>query len=115
MLDQQSEDELEAGTGFMVSMRDCLQRLQGRGYTTNIVACFDHFEANSGKVSLFPADFSVDGLYRVEYSSDPDDQAVIYAISSRDLTVKGAYVEAYGIYQDELSAPMIERLKRHRQ
>lgn len=108
---QKPRDTLEAGTGFMSGPAEILKTLERGGYSENIVPHFDHFEARSGALKLYPENFEVDELIRYESTSDPDDQAVIYAISSREHQLKGAYVEAYGIYQDELSGRMLKKLK----
>lgn len=106
-----SLDILEAGTGFMQSLSEMIHNLEALGYVENLGQCGNHFEARTGKVKLFPEDFVVDKMYRFENTSDPDDTAIIYAISSPKLGVKGVYIESYGIYQDDLSPEMLERLK----
>ena len=103
----------QAGTGFMKDMSEILRILQGKGYTENIVPRYDHFEVKEGTFKLFPKDFEVDEIVRYENASDPDDQSILYAITSEKNHLKGVYIESYGIYQDELSQPMIERLKNH--
>jgi len=106
-----SLDIMEAGTGFMQSLYEMIHQLEVRGYSENLGARVDHFEYQSGKMKLFPQDFVVDKLYRYESTSDPDDTAIVYAISSPSKGVKGVYVESYGIYQDDLSPEMLERIK----
>lgn len=106
-----ARDELKAGTGFMLQLREGLERLEKEGYTENLIGAYDHFECHSGEVKLFPVDFKVDCVMRFENTSDPDDQSILYAISSNDGKTKGAYVESYGLYHDELSPEMIERFK----
>lgn len=110
MMDEATSlDIMEAGTGFMLSLSDMLHQLEKNGYKENLGARGDHFEYNSGK-KLFPRDFVVDRILRFENTSDPDDTAIVYAISSADQAVKGIYVESYGIYQDDLSTEMLKRL-----
>lgn len=106
-----SKDELKAGTGFMLELREGIAFFESEGYTENLIALFDHFECQSGAVKLYPKDFKVDGVMRFENTSDPDDQSILYAISSNDGKIKGAFVESYGLYHDELSPEMIDRFK----
>ena len=106
-----AKDELKAGTGFMLQLTEGLTFFESEGYTENLIACFDHFECQSGAVKLYPSDFKVDGVMRFENTSDPDDQSILYAISSNDGKIKGAYVESYGLYHDELAPEMIDRFK----
>jgi hypothetical protein len=106
-----AEDELEAGTGFMLQLAEGIQRLEILGFTENLSIRYDHFEARSGEVKLYPGDFKIDGMLRFENSSDPDDQSILYAVSSRDGKVKGAHVESYGLYHEELSPEMLKTFK----
>lgn len=99
----------QAGTGFMLSLTDSIHEFEKKGYTENLVPRFDHFESRSGQVKLYPDDLKIDKVLRFENSSDPDDQSIMYAISSGDL--KGLYVDSYGLYHDELSPAILDRLK----
>ncbi len=104
-------DELEAGTGFMVSLYSMVTQLEKTGYIENLGARGDHFEARSGSLKLYPNDIVVDNVLRFENSSDPDDQAILYAISAPDLGVKGVYVDSYGINDNELSPELLRALR----
>lgn len=108
-----SRDVLEAGTGFMPNLRDVLRQFMKAGYSENLGARLDHFECRSGQFKFYPHEIVIDSITRFENTSDPDDQSILYAISVPGKNLKGLYVEAYGIDQDELSREMIERLKNH--
>lgn len=108
---QQDRDILEAGTGFMMSLYQMVTQLEHNGYSENLGAKGDHFEARSGKIKLYPKDFVVDKMLRFENTSDPDDQAIIYAISAPQLGVKGVYVDSYGIYQESISPELLRALR----
>jgi hypothetical protein len=110
-INQQNRDILEAGTGFMISLYEMVTQLEHKGYTENLGAKGDHFEARSGALKLYPKDFVVDKVLRFENTSDPDDQAIIYAISAPDKGVKGIYVDSYGIYQDSISPELLRALR----
>ncbi len=109
-MDQKALDAMKAGTGFVASLRDSICDLQKQGYTENLSAAFDHFESQMGKYSFYPAGFTVDLMVRFENSSDPDDQAILFAIRSHD-GVKGVYVDSYGLYHNELSPELNQKLK----
>lgn len=110
---KRDQDVLKAGTGFMVGLADTLRKIQGKGYEENLTSKVDHFEARSGEIKLYPVDFKVDEIVRFENTSDPDDQAILYAVSSDSKGIKGVFVESFGLYNDELSPEMNERLKQH--
>lgn len=60
---------------------------------------------------LSPDDFQIDKVYRFEGASDPDDQSILYAISSEKYEIKGTLVNGYGISSDEVSSKLVEKLK----
>ena len=105
------EDELEAGTGFMPQMRYGISKFENLGYIENLIAKYDHFECRSGQVKLFPNEFQVDKFMRFENTSDPDDQSILYAISSNDGKIKGTFIESYGLYHEDLSPEILEKFK----
>lgn len=109
----QSQDVLKAGTGFMMPLVEELHRLQAQGYVENLIPCFDHFECRSGEIRIDINDVVIDDIFRFENTSDPDDQSIAYAISAPKAGVKGVYVESYGLYHDELSPELEEKLKDH--
>jgi hypothetical protein len=110
---QESKDILEAGTGFMLCLSEAIHDLENQGYTENLTLKVDHFESNSGENKIYTQDFDVDKVIRFENTSDPDDQAILYAIRSDNKGLKGLYVEGYGINQDEQSKEIIEKFKQH--
>lgn len=103
-------DALKAGTGFMNPLTDTIRKYTAKGYTRNLVPCFDHFECQSGLFKIYPQDFVVDHSERFENTSDPDDQSILYALSVPEMNLKGLYVDSYGPYHDDLSRGMIQRL-----
>ena len=107
--DSIDQEQLKAGTGFMMCLSDMIRELENKGYSENLVPEYDHFRFN--QTHIYPQDFYVDDVIRFENSSDPDDQAILYAIRSDKHQIKGLYVESYGLYHDSLSTAMLERIK----
>lgn len=60
---------------------------------------------------LSPEDFQIDKVYRFEGISNPDDEAIVYAISSAKFDIKGTMVNGYGISADEASSKLVEKLQ----
>ncbi len=58
-------------------------------------------------------DFEIDELYRFEGMNDPADETFVYAISSRRFALKGIIVNAYGIYEDEEIATLVQKFTLH--
>lgn len=105
------EEMEKAGTGDMMGLQDTIRELQKKGYKENFAPCYDHLTFGSGYIKVYPRDIIFDEIFRFENSSDPDDQSILYAISYPALNIKGLLVESYGLYHDELSNAMIERIK----
>lgn len=114
MHEQAAEDMLQAGTGFMQSLSEAITKLQASSYKENLVPHYDHFECRNGDIQLYPQDFVVDKMLRFENTSDPDDQSVLFAISSPTKAIKGLYVDSYGSHHDDLSAAMLHNLSEQR-
>lgn len=64
-------------------------------------------------VKLLPSEFQIDKVYRFEGNSNPDDQSILYAISSPKCNYKGVLVNGYGISSDEETSKGIEKLMTH--
>ena len=61
-------------------------------------------------LKLFLGEFIVDKHYRFEGSSDPGDEAIVYAISSEKHKLKGVLIDGYGISSEGMSKEMIKAL-----
>ncbi|MBY0554380.1 hypothetical protein K2P97_07620 [bacterium] len=110
-MDTKAKEMHKSGTGLMLSLSEGIKSFEDRGYTANIVPAFDHFSINDGKIKLLPTDINLDNIMRFENSSDPDDQSILYAISNKDKTIKGLYVDSFGRYHDDLSTEIQESLR----
>lgn len=64
-------------------------------------------------VTLSPNDFQIDKVYRFEGESNPEDQSILYAISSPKFDIKGVLVNGYGISSDDTTSKLIEKLETH--
>jgi hypothetical protein len=95
------------------TLLDALNDLKQRGYTIDFNLAFDHVKCNETGVCLLPSQFEITEYYRFEGISDPEDSSVIFAIESKDGTMKGILVSAYGVYSDALSAEMLQKLMVH--
>ena len=92
------------------TVTDTLNSLKEEAYTLDFNLKPDCVECKSPGIKLFPDDFVIDKFYRFEGASNPDDSAIVYAISSNK-GMKGTLIDAYGVYADTLTTDMIEKLK----
>ena len=93
------------------TVTDTLNTLKEEGYVLDFNLKPDCVECKSSPdIKLYPDDFVIDKFYRFEGASNPDDSAIIYAISSRD-GQRGTLLDAYGVYADSITTEMMEKLK----
>jgi hypothetical protein len=105
------KDMIRAGTGEMQCLSEAIKLLQEKGYNRSLVPAYDHFTCVNRTIKLYPEEIFFDEVMRFENTSDPDDQSILYAISSLADDIKGIYVESYGLYHDDLSPEMIKRMQ----
>lgn len=92
------------------TVTDTLNSLKEEGHVLNFNLKPECVECTSPNIKLYPDDFVIDKFYRFEGASNPDDSAIVYAISSKD-RLRGTLMDAYGVYADSLTTEMINKLK----
>ena len=95
------------------TLSETINGLNKDGYTLDFNVNKNCVICNHQNISLSPEDFEIDKVYRFEGETNPDDQAILYAISSTKFNVKGVLVNGYGISSDEKSNALIAKLKTH--
>jgi hypothetical protein len=88
---------------------EAVKGLKQRGYTIDFNLEADRISCQQTPLSLTPADFEITEFYRFEGESDPADEAIVYAIESKE-GQKGVLVNGFGISSEEVGAEMIEKL-----
>jgi len=92
------------------TLLEAINDLKQKGYTYDFNLKPNCLECASLKIEIHPEDFQVDETYRFEGMSSTDDNSVLYAISSED-GVKGILVDAYGVYAENISETMRNKLR----
>lgn len=89
------------------TVSQAINGLKERGYTLdfNLKATCVECEGQN----FNPKDFEISEVYRFEGISDPGDEAVVFAIESKN-GLKGVLVNAFGIYSEPLSDEMVKKL-----
>ncbi len=96
----------------MSTVSEVLNILKERGYTIDFNLHDNCLICHNNSLQVFPDEFVVDKHYRFEGLTDPGDEAVVYAISSRKHNIKGTLVNGYGIYSDNMADEMIKALNK---
>jgi hypothetical protein len=95
----------------MTTLTAILVQLKKEGYTENFNLQDRYLTGQRSAIRLSPHEFTVDKQYRFEGESDPDEEALVYAISSPKFNLKGTLVNGYGIYGDAASDELTQALK----
>ena len=94
---------------YYATLSEAITDLKKRGYGEDFNIKPHCVECPSLSLELHPENFTVDEFHRFEGMSNPDDNSIVFAISSTD-GVKGTLVDAYGLYADNLTDAMIQKL-----
>jgi len=95
------------------TLSEAVNDLQRRGYTDDLTADGHCLVCNARGINLDPAQFEIDEFHRFEGMSDPEDQSIVYAISSKDHAIKGILVNAYGPDASSFTQEMVRKLATH--
>ena len=89
---------------------DALNALKKEGYVEDFNLKQNCIECRNGEYRIFHNEFEVDQYFRFDNDSDPADQSILYAISADKYDLKGVLINSYGIYSEEITDEMLERL-----
>jgi hypothetical protein len=89
------------------TVSQALNGLKDRGFILDFNLKRNCIECEGQKFD--PKDFEIAEFHRFEGNSDPGDEAVVYAIESKN-GKKGVLVNAFGVYSEPLSDEMIKKL-----
>lgn len=95
------------------TLSEAVNDLQQRGYTDDLALGGHCVICHGRSVSLDPADFEIDEFHRFEGMSDPEDQSIVYAISSTDGRIKGILINGYGPDASNITQELVRKLATH--
>jgi predicted signal transduction protein with EAL and GGDEF domain len=93
------------------TLSEAITALQEQGYSEDFNIHDNILRSSNGKHQLEHTEFVIDKSFRFDVNEDPSDQAMLYAISSAGRDVKGLLVNGYGIYSEDSSNELLEKLK----
>ncbi len=95
------------------TLSETISGLKKEGYTIDFNIQKQCLVCLHSNILLSPDDFEIDKVYRFEGATNPEDQSILYAISSTKNDIKGVLVNGYGISSDGETDILISRLKTH--
>ncbi len=84
--------------------------LKERGYGLDFNLAFDKLICVQTDHCLNPSEFEITEVHRFEGDTNPSDEDVVYAVTSKDGMMKGVVTSAFGTYADPISTEMIKKL-----
>lgn len=91
------------------TLSQALTDLQDRGFTYDFNLLENCLECKARQSLYDPEQFNVVETYRFEGMTDPEDNAVLFAIETED-GVKGTLMDAYGTYAESISPELLSKL-----
>lgn len=88
------------------TLSQVINQLRQQGYTDDL----NRHDANP--LWLDPYAYAIDNVYRFEGPTNPDDQSILYALSSVKYRVKGVLINGYGLSADAITAVIEAKLIR---
>ncbi|MBX3242454.1 MAG: hypothetical protein KIT80_04890 [Chitinophagaceae bacterium] len=89
-----------AHTDEMTTLSGCINKLIQEGYRDELKPMDNGMTLVSSGKLYKPEDVKITNFYRFEGASNPDDNAILYAIEAND-GIKATITDAYGAYADE--------------
>jgi hypothetical protein len=97
--------------GVMETLSQAVDRLERRGYRKAFRAIAHGMLELPNGPRFEPESLVVDEVVRFEGVSDPEDEAVLFALRAPDADdVRGTFVASYGVQGDPLCALAVQRL-----
>lgn len=96
--------------GEMATVSEVINALDDQGYSIDFNLRTDQLNGRQNLLEQYPERFVIDAVYRFEGESDPDDEGIVYAISSQDRSAKGILVDGYGLSSENDLGLIIKKL-----
>lgn len=93
------------------TLLDALNGLRSRGFTADFNLEANGIRSLGDGSHIDPATLEVVEFYRFEGESDPDDEAVVFALESPQGRIRGVLVSAFGPYCEPLPEQFIAKLR----
>ena len=93
------------------TLTEAIDTLRTEGYVEDFNLKQSCLECRNSEYKIFHDEFHIDKFFRFEDNTDPSDQSILYAIYSSKYKLKGLLINAYGIYSEDITNEMLDKLK----
>lgn len=105
-----SREEGPSHENKMKTMSECLASVEKQGFIESFKVDDDTLVCLRTEKKYAPAHVRILNFYRFEGHSNPDDNAILYAIETNDGT-RGTIADAYGMYSDADTYEFIKKVQ----
>lgn len=103
-----------SGGSEMETLTEAIARLERRGFDAELIARPGGLLERDREGAVAPETLVVEEIVRFEGTSDPQDEAVLFALRSEDDRLRGTFLSTYGPHTGPENAAVLERLRRAR-
>lgn len=96
------------------TLSEAINELKKEGYEKDFNLIDEYLEDKEEKQRYTADEFEVDRVFRFEGMSNPDDNSILYAITTSKGS-KGLLTDAYGAYSGQISRTILKKLQRETQ
>lgn len=94
---------------YMKTLSECINSLVKQGFSENFCIKENKLVVDENKEAYSHDKVRIASFYRFEGTSDPDDNAILYAIETED-GKRGVLVDAYGMSADPKITDFIKKV-----
>jgi uncharacterized Fe-S cluster protein YjdI len=94
------------------TLTEAINGLRKQGYVEDFNLMQNCIECRNGDYKFDHNEFQIDKYFRFEGQTDPADEAILYAISTKH-QLKGVLVNGYGMSSEPLTNQMLDKLRMH--
>jgi len=98
----------------METLSEAIDRLRCADYRDSFRPEAQGLRALAARRLYAPEELVVDEVVRFEGPTDPGDEAILFALRSRDGAMRGTYTAGYGSSVDPINADLVRRLPNSR-
>jgi hypothetical protein len=97
----------------METLSEAIARLEAAGFRDSFRPEGARLWAQAAERFFAPEALVVEEVVRFEGESDPDDEAILFALRSRSGDVRGTFTTGYGVLSDPASTEIVRGLSRY--
>ncbi len=100
----------EVSVDNMTTLLSCIQKANEKGFARDFLITDHGLSWRGGNQFYRPDEVVIEDFYRYEGKSDPDENAILYLMMTKDGN-KGVFSSTFGIYADPVSTEFIMQIE----